>query len=165
MIDANPNLAVQVIANARRYATGKSLEVDGPNDGPEIREWLSRRGIYKPAAWCAAAGCAWIQDAAKLLKLSLHIRYSAGSLRFLDLNRDLIIPVPEIGCAEIEDHGNGLGHFKIVTGIILTDGKIVSTTDIAGNTSADGISRNGDRVAERQQQYPNPRLAGYVRIA
>jgi len=165
VIDAPPGLAELVIANARRYATGVSLEVDGPNDGPDVREWLLRRGIDRPAPWCAAGACAWIEDAARAMGYVLQLHRSAGALRLLALNPELVIAIPEVGCIEVEDHGHGFGHVKIVTGLVLVDGVISSATAIAGNTSADGVSRNGDRVAERETPYPNPRLVGYVRVA
>jgi hypothetical protein len=156
------DLAALTIANARRFATGHSLETDGPNDGPFIREWLAERGIHQPAAWCAAFACAMVHEAARTLSTVLQLRYSAGSLRLLHLNPELVIQQPEPGCLEIEDHGHGLGHVRIVTDVHLLP---VSYDAIAGNTSADGHSRNGDRVAERVVLLPNPLLAGYLRVA
>jgi hypothetical protein len=154
-------LSALVIANARRWATGASLEVDGPNDGPEIREWLLRRGIDRPASWCGASACAWIEDAAAALRITLRLRRSAGALRLLELNPDLIIPIAEPGCLLIEDHGKGKGHVRIVTDVSLLP---VSLDAISGNTSADGHSSNGDRVAERVVGLPSPLLAGYIRV-
>jgi hypothetical protein len=155
------DLARLTIANARRYNTGHSLETDGPNDGPEIREWLARRGIMRPAEWCAASACAWIEDAARALRIVLKLRRSAGSLRLLELNPGLVVSVPQPGDLMIEDHGNGKGHTRIVTEAALLP---VSLDAISGNTSADGHSRNGDRVAERVVMLPNPLLAGYLRV-
>jgi len=156
------DLARLTIANARRWATGHSLETDGPNDGPEIREWLARRGIMRPAEWCAASACAWIEDAARALNIVLKLRRSAGSLRLLELNPDLIVEAPQPGDIMIEDHGKGKGHVRIVTDVHLLP---VSFDAISGNTSADGHSRNGDRVAERVVMLPVAQLAGYLRIA
>jgi hypothetical protein len=154
-------LAAQTIANARRWATGHSLEVDGPNDGPEIREWLLRRGIHQPAPWCAAFACAMVQDAYHALGIVPELHYSAGALRLLALNEALRTWEPDAGDLVVWDHGGGLGHVGIVTDVSLLP---VSFDAISGNTSADGHSRNGDRVAERVVLLPVAQLAGYLRV-
>ena len=165
MIPAPPGLAELVIANARRYATGKSLETDGPNDGPEIREWLAERGITTPAAWCAAMACAQIHEAARAMGLVLTMRYSAGALRLLALNPDLVIAEPETGCLVCWDHGGGLGHVGIVTGVTRVGGELAAIVAISGNTNLEG-RREGNAVVERGFPFPQARrLAGYVRVA
>lgn len=165
MIPARPGLAEAMIANARRYATGKSLETDGPNDGTEIREWLRRRGIATPASWCAAFACAMIEDAAHALGLMLSMRYSAGALRLLDLNPDLALTEPEAGAVVVWDHGHGLGHVGIVTSVTRVGGELASIEAISGNTGLGG-GREGNAVAERGFPFPQARrLAGYIRVA
>lgn len=165
MIPAPPGLAELVIANARRYAIGKSLETDGPNDGPDIREWLGERGITSPAAWCAAFACAQIHEAARSMGLTLEMRYSAGALRLLDLNPLLVLDAPETGCLVVWDHGGGKGHVGIVTGVTTVSGELASIQVIAGNTNLEG-SREGNAVVERGFPFPQARrLAGYIRVA
>lgn len=165
MIPQPPGLAELTIANARRYATGKSLETDGTNDGPEIRDWLSRRGIHHPASYCAAGACAWIEDAARALAITLHMRMSAGALRLLDLNPDLVITEPEVGCLVIFDHGHGLGHVGVDTGVTRVGGELASIQMISANTNAEG-SRDADQCIERGFPFPQARrLAGYLRVA
>jgi hypothetical protein len=153
--------AALTIANARRWATGVSLEVDGPNDGPEIREWLLRRGIHQPAPWCAAFACAMIQDACHALGIVPELHYSAGALRLLALNEALRTWEPGAGDLVVWDHGGGKGHVGIVTEVATMP---VSFDAISGNTSADGHSRNGDRVSERVVVLPVAQLAGYLRV-
>ncbi len=165
MIDAPPGLAELVIANARRYATGKSLETDGPNDGPLIRPWLRRWGVARPAPWCSCFACCQVFEAAQSLGVTLHLKGSAGGLRLLDLNPDLILGDPEPGCLVVFDHGKGLSHVLICASVVRVDGVVAGADMISGNTSADGISRNGDRVAERPYALPDERIAGYVRVA
>lgn len=158
-------LAELTITNARRYATGKSLEIDGANDGPDVREWLLLRGIDRPAPWCASFACAMMEDAAHELKLPLHLRRSAGALRLLDLNPDLVLTEPETGCLVIWDEGGGKGHVGIVTGVTRVGGELASIEVIAGNTNLEG-SREGNAVVERGFPFPQARrLAGYVRVA
>jgi hypothetical protein len=158
-------LAEYTITAARRFATGQSLETLGNNDGPEIREWLGRRGIHTPASWCAAFACAMIEDAATALKDTLQMRRSAGALRLLELNHDLVLTAPETGCLVVWDHGGGLGHVGIVTGVTLVGGELASIDVISGNTNAEG-SRDANQVCERGFPYPQARrLAGYVRVA
>lgn len=165
MIDQPPGLAEATIANARRHATGKSLETDGPNDGPDVREWLRRRGIAQPASWCAAFACAMVEDAARAAGLTLSVRYSAGALRLLDLNPELALTEPETGALVIWDHGHGLGHVGIVTGVTRVGGELASIQVIAGNTNLEG-GREGNAVVERGFPFPQARrLAGYVRVA
>jgi hypothetical protein len=160
-----PGLAELTIANARRYATGKSLETDGPNDGPEIRDWLLERGIGYPAAWCAAFACYQIHEAARALKLTLAMHYSAGALRLLALNHDLVLTEPETGCLVAWDHGGGLGHVGIVTGVTRVGGELASIEVLSGNTNLEG-SREGNAAVERGFPFPQARrLAGYVRVA
>jgi hypothetical protein len=50
---------------------------------------------------------------------------------------------------------------RIVTDVSLLP---VSLDAISGNTSADGHSSNGDRVAERVVLLPVAQLAGYLRV-
>jgi len=153
------------IVNARRYATGESLETDGPNDGPEIRDWLAAVGIHHPAAWCAAFACAMIREAAATLQQTMTMRYSAGALRLLDLNPHLKLADPEPGAVVIWDHGHGLGHVGIITEVTPGVGHPISLRAISGNTNADG-SRDADRVWERDFQFPQVHpIAGYLRIA
>jgi len=147
MIEQPPGPAELVIANARRYATGKSLETDGPNDGPEIRDWLRRRGIATPASWCAAFACAMIEDATRALGFTLQLHRSAGALRLLELNPELVLATPETGCLVVWDHGGGKGHVGIVTSVTMVGGMLASIEGIAGNTNLEG-SREGNAVVE-----------------
>lgn len=165
MIAQPLGLAEYTITAARRFATGHSLETLGPNDGPEIREWLARRSIHTPAAWCAAFACAMIEDAATALRDTLQMRRSAGALRLLELNHDLILTEPETGCLVVFDHGGGLGHVGIVTGVTTIAGELASIQVISGNTNAEG-SRDANQVCERGFPFPQARrLAGYIRVA
>lgn len=167
MTPAPPGLAEMTITAARRWCTGHSLETDGPNDGPEIREWLRRRGIAQPAAWCAAFACAMIEDAATALKDTLQMHRSAGALRLLELNPELVLDAPETGCLVVWDHGEGKGHVGIVTGVTTIGGELASIQVIAGNTLLDVPgARDGNAVVERGFPFPQARrLAGYVRVA
>jgi hypothetical protein len=165
MIPAPPGLAEYTISAARRYATGKSLETDGANDGPEIREWLLRRGLDRPEPWCASFACAMVEDAARALKLPLYLRRSAGALRLLGMNPNSVLTDPETGCLVIWDEGKGRGHVGIVTGVTTVGGELASIQVISGNTNLDG-SREGNAVVERGFSFPQARrLAGYVRVA
>jgi hypothetical protein len=160
-----PGLAELTIANARRYAIGKSLETDGPNDGPMIREWLAERGIMQPALWCAAFASAQIHDAARAMGIVTHLRYSAGALRLLELNHDLVIAEPEMGGLVVWDHGGGKGHVGIITGVTRVGAELASIEVIAGNTNLEG-AREGNAVVERGFPFPQARkLAGYLRVA
>jgi hypothetical protein len=157
------DLAILAIANARRWATGVSLETLGPNDGPEIRQWLLRRGLHQPAPWCAAFACAMVQDAAHALGIVPELHYSAGALRLLALNDSLAIQQPEPGCLVVWDHGGGKGHVGIVTTVAAVAGEVAAIRAIAGNTNLEG-SREGNAVVERGFDAPVERLAGYIRI-
>jgi hypothetical protein len=157
-------LAEYTVTAARRFSTGKSLETDGHNNGPEIRDWLSDVGIHAPAPWCAAFACAMIREAAAALHLPPPIYYSASALRLLALNESLVTDQPEPGHLIVFDHGGGLGHVGIVTGVTSVGGNVASVQAIAGNTTLAG-SREGNAVVERGFDLPDPRLAGYVRVS
>jgi hypothetical protein len=62
----------------------------------------------------------------------------------------------------IYDEGHGLGHVAIATGVVLVGGQLVSMNAIAGNTSADGKSRNGTMVGEHEVSLE--RIAGILRV-
>jgi len=94
------------------------------------------------------------------------LKASASALHLLSENQHLVVPFEEVqpGDVLIEDHGGGLGHVSIVTDVVRVDGKVAGLSTIAGNTSADGHSRNGDRVAEHPHDLPDPRIAGVLRV-
>jgi len=166
VIPQPPGLAEYTITASRRWATGHSLETLGTNDGPEIRDWLARRGIHTSAAWCASFACAMAEDAAAAIGVTLQLRRSAGALRLLDLNPDLVLDAPETGCLVIwDEQDHGRGHAGIVTGITSIGGELASIEVISGNTNLEGSSE-GNAVVERGFPFPQVRkLAGYVRVA
>ncbi len=80
----------------------------------------------------------------------------------------LVVTDPQPGDVIIWNHtvdpAKPQGHVAILTEVVKVDGAVAALAGIAGNTSADGASRNGDRVAEHPVSYPDPRIAGYLRI-
>lgn len=164
------DLALATIAIARRYIGRQEGAI--PNRGPLVDEWLAFVGIHPApgeagSPWCSAFAC-WIAlQAAKQVGVGLTFRKSAGALRLLSLNADLVIAEPEPGALAIWDHGGGKGHVGIVTGTIVEsqDGAetLASVIAIAGNTNAAG-SRDADSVFERGFAMPDARIAGYVRL-
>jgi hypothetical protein len=89
---------------------------------------------------------------------------SASALSLLERNPHLVVGEPQPGDLAVWCHDpvKHLGHVGIITSVVRIDGKVVSLIVIAGNTSADGRSRNGDRVAEHEASLD--KLAGYVRV-
>lgn len=149
-------LQEQIVAQARKYQ-GLLESPPGSNSGPEIDQWLAF--VHQPPgqSYCAAFACSMVHDARVALGLAaLTFRKSASALHLLEINADLITTDPQPGDLVVFDHSHGLGHVAIVTG---------QGTSIAGNTSADGKSRNGSGVFEHAYDVNDPQIAGYIRPA
>lgn len=138
-------LTAQIIAEARRYV---GIKETTRNDGPEIREWLRRARVTKPAAWCAAFASCMVDDACKATGVANRLGVTAGARR-------LIRKAKEIGAWSVDPvtggvfgigHPNGLGHVGIVVEIGPT-----SLVTIEGNTNSEG-SREGDCVRIRTRR-------------
>ncbi len=153
----------RLVATAR-----KSLNVreTGPNTdgGGFIDRSLAALGLPPGKSWCAAAICEWVRRTADESQVRVAFRRSAGALSLLKLNPGLRVTDPRPGDVIVWDHGGGLGHIAILTDVVKVSGEVAALAAIAGNTSADGHSRNGDRVAEHPVTYPDPKIAGYLRI-
>jgi len=157
-------LALAAIRIARSHLGPQETS---PNDGPLVREWLADVGMERPMPWCAAFATWCVRQAAREVGARLHFRGSAGALRLLDLNQSMMVLEPDGESLEmvIWDHGGGKGHVGIITGVTRVGGMLAGLQVIAGNTSADGLSRDADSVAERGFPFPSARqIAGYLRI-
>lgn len=147
--------AVDLIATARKYLGVKET---GPNSGPHIDEWLAALGLTTGFSWCAAFVCGVVME----VDPGTPLNRSASCLHLLALNGGLKITDPESGDIIIHDHGHGLGHAGIVTSTVRLNGTLTGLASIAGNTSPDGLSRNGDGVYEHAVSLNN--VAGYLRV-
>lgn len=147
--------AEELIAHCRRFLFVREI---APNSSPEIDRWLARFGLAPGASWCAVYACSMVLDLDPLTKL----KTSAGALALLAKNAPIVVHDPQPGDIMVWDHGHGLGHVAVVTGVVRVGGVVASVTAIAGNTSADGVSRNGDRVAEHEVSLDH--VAGYLRV-
>ena len=153
-----PTFGEQLVSQARKWKGRKEnpLGSNGDQGGP-IDGWLAYVGCEPGVPWCSGYACSMVRDTREALKIpSLRFRKSAGALRLLALNEDLRTDDPQVGDLIIWDHGGGHGHVSIKTG---------PTTHIAGNTSADGKSRNGTEVAEHDYDPADPKIAGHIRVA
>jgi hypothetical protein len=148
---------LELIATARRYLDVRETST---NAGPHIDDWLRAVGCNPGVSWCAAAVCAWIAETDP--KNTFH--RSASALSLLERNLAIVINDPQPGDVVVWSHDpvKHLGHTGIITSTINVDGKLASIVVIAGNTSADGQSRNGDRVAEHECSLD--KVAGYLRV-
>lgn len=133
-----------------------------PNQGPVINDMLAGVHCAPGCSWCAAAVCWWIAHAG--LDPSITFHPSASALSLLERNPHLVITDPQPGDVVVwcHDPAKHLGHVGIVTATTRVNGVLTSITVIAGNTSADGRSPNGDRVAEHECSLE--RVAGYLRV-
>lgn len=158
------DLQTGIAARARRWDR-MMMETVGRNSGPEIDHWLA--GVHQPPGteWCAAFACAQAFEAAAAIGLVLTLRPSAGALRLLALNRDLVVKVPEPGDFVIENHGEGKGHVIICTAATVVGGALAAYRGISGNTNAQG-SRTAEFVWEKDYDVPGLHpIAGFLRIA
>lgn len=155
--------STQLVATARSYLYVRETS---PNAGPKINDWLASLGLPPGNSWCAAAACAWIMEAAAASGTDVsHFKKSARALGLYEKNPGLIVKDPLPGDLVIWDHGGGLGHVAVLTDVIKVNAVLAALAGIAGNTSADGHSRNGTMVAEHPVSYPDPKIKGYLRIA
>lgn len=146
-------------------------ESAGPNAdaGGFVDQCQAEMGLTPGHSWCACAVCKWARDAAAKAGVTIKtFKRSASALRMLEANAALVVTDPQPGDVVIWDHttdpAKPQGHVAILTSVVKINGVVTGLEAIAGNTSADGTSRNGDRVAEHPVVYPDPRIKGYVRI-
>lgn len=156
------DFSTALVATARSYLW---VREKGPNTGPKIDDWLAALGLPPGNAWCAAAACAWALEAAAATGTGIAFRRSARALGLLEKNPGLVVAAPAPGDLVVWDHGQGLGHVAVLTAVVSVGGAVAALAAVAGNTSADGHSRNGDRVAEHAVAYPDAKIAAYLRIA
>lgn len=166
----------RLIAKARQSVfdpktkTG-AFESAGPNTdgGGFVDQCQAEMGLTPGHSWCACAVCKWVRDAAMEAGVKVStFRRSAKALGLLALNRALVVTDPQPGDVIVWDHtvdpSKPQGHVAILTDVVKVNGAVAGLAAVAGNTSADGTSRNGDRAAEHPVKYPDPRIAGFVRI-
>ncbi len=149
---------VELIAHARKFLYVREVT---PNTGPEINGWLQRVGQPPGKSWCAAFAYCMVKD----VEPSNPLKPSASALHLLEYNKHAqIASIDDLqpGDIVIYDHGKGEGHAAIATNVTKVGGKLAAFDTIAGNTSADGKSRNGDRVAEHDAELE--RFAGALRV-
>ncbi len=156
------DFSTALVATARKYLYVRETNGSNSDGGGFIDQSLASLGLSPGASWCA-----WVKETATVTGVTIKFRRSASGLNLLKLNPDLVVTDPQPGDILIEDHGHGMSHVGIITDVIKVDGEIDAVATIAGNTSSDGLSRNGDRVAEHALAWwPAPsRVAGYLRIS
>lgn len=146
-----------LIATCRKYLGEKEVH---SNSSFLIDGWLLFVGCNPGDSWCAGYACSMIHETDP----SVVFKKSASALKFLERNKDKQVSDPRPGDLVIWDHGKGKGHIAIITSVIYFGGVLVSFAAIAGNTSADGKSREGVMVAEHDDFEPDAKIAGYVRV-
>ncbi len=140
-------------------------ETDGPNDGPEIREWLRRVGLSAPAEWCAATVYSAAFESARTLGVVCPAPRTAGALNIFRLADHVCrVDVPRRGDVLVLDHGKGRGHAGVIT-----EGYVegVGLRWASGNTNAAG-SRTGDSLLIKSgdpAKVHHGDLAGYLRFS
>lgn len=151
------------VATARKYAWARET---GPNTdgGGFVDQCLAALGLPPGNSWCAAAVCWWVKETCDRLGVKVEFRRSARALGLLEKNPGLVVANPQPGDLVVWDHGGGLGHVAVLTDIVKVAGALAALAAIAGNTSADGHSRNGDRVAEHGVNYPDAKIKAFLRL-
>lgn len=149
--------AEALIRTARSYVGHREVK---PNSSPLIDHWLAGVALEPGQPWCAAFVCACIYET----EPRIGFLRSGSALKLVARNPDRVISDPEPGCLVVEDHGHGLGHVSICTGLIKIDGRVTCLTCIAGNTSEDGKSRQGVMVAEHPHDWPDVRVVAFLRV-
>lgn len=150
--------STDLIAHARSFLHVREVT---PNSSPEINGWQARLGCAPGDNYCACFACCMVQD----VDPGNPLKHSASSLHLLANNPNLLVrDINDLqpGDIVVWDHGKGTGHTAIATQTTKVMGELLYLSAIAGNTSADGKSANGDRVAEHD--VPLERFAGALRV-
>lgn len=149
--------STELIAHARTFLYVREKTA---NSSPEIDAWLHRVGQPPGVSWCAAFAFSMVKD----VDPTNPLRPSASALHLLANNLSLQVKLNDLqpGDIVIYDEGEGLGHVAIATNVVVVNDQLGAFDTIAGNTSADGKSRNGDRVAEHEASLE--KLAGILRV-
>jgi hypothetical protein len=115
--------ADDVIATAEGYL---GLFVGTPEGHSQVMKWLSAVHVPEMANWCAAFAHGVCAEA---LGDASAVPEIAGALRMYAAMAEHHVDQPRPGALYFVDHGGGLGHVGIVTGV---DTDMV--TEISGNT-------------------------------
>ncbi len=163
-------LELEILPIARSYLFVR--ETDGPNDSPDIRQWLAHVGIKKPAAYCAAF-CSWcVYAASGRVPCTPAFRPSAGALRLLERNPGLLVAPADAPALLadghplifVQDHGKGLGHAGLA--IATVDGTTFNS--IEANTgpgpAVAAKDRDGQGVFARHDRRFDGCL-GFLKVA
>lgn len=133
----------------------------GSNRGKDVDIFLRSVGL-NPAngryPWCAALVSYCIEEAAEVLSLPLLFRRSASCQRLVELNYQLDLAAPEVGCVFVHLNPNHTGHTGFVTAAH-ADGSFDS---IEGNTDVAG-GRTGGQVMRHTR--PAAYAASFLRVA
>jgi hypothetical protein len=158
--DVGPLITLPLLTlNFARQEIGTEEAPRGSNAGPRVEQYQATCHAKAGDAWCACFACWCVDQAAKALGTKPHLRYSAGALHLLEINQDLVIPAPEVGCLVVWRHANGLGHVGLVE--TLGDGTMGT---IEGNTNPEG-GREGYCVCRHTRPTEDQTIAGYVWVA
>jgi hypothetical protein len=136
---------VTIVEIARLFLFVRERE-GAPNEGLRVEGIQKWSGGRAGDSWCCYMLCLWLDlywqgvwpDGWKRTGVCQEVYDLAKANK-------LIVELPHIGdiCLVVNDADHA-HHIRLVT-----DVRAEGTLQIAGNTSADGMSSNGDRVAER----------------
>lgn len=119
-------------------------ETEGPNRGRFVDAFNQFTGAPMGSSWCASALC-FVLWMARQGSPGLPITASTEELRQAAKAAGLVVMTPLPGDIVLSiDPATGMAHHVALVTVA------TPLTAIAGNTSADGTSSNGDRVAEHQ---------------
>lgn len=143
---------------ARQFLYVREAQSLGQNRGQRvggIQYWaIGQSGLG--TSWCAEF-VFFCGDIATQGKWPLPRTGACEVLRAYASANGLLTNTPKVGDLYLYLTAAGLAHH---VGIVTSVGPLVG---IAGNTSEDGLSANGDRVAERAITMPAERLA-FIRL-
>jgi len=134
---------MDLVTQARQFDFVR--EIGGPNKGKWVEIFQHFTGNQPPDSWCASFVSFVI---ALVTKGTTTLPRSAACQDYYDYakHNGLLLHLPEVGCLFLyvndQDHAH---HIGIVT-------QLEPLMGIAGNTSSDGSSSNGDGVYENAIQ-------------
>ena len=130
-------------AIARQFLYVREVTTDGGNHGQRVNAIQKWGGGQDGESWCAYFAT-MVLDICFQGDAPIPREGSCETIHQLAVAKGWIVPLPAIGDLVLSVNADNFAHhIGIISGL-------QPLTSIAGNTSQDGVSSNGDRVAEHE---------------
>jgi hypothetical protein len=144
----------------------------GQNHGPEIARWQAFCGAKPGDPYCACWVCYVVHHAAAgLVGVTVQLKKSAGALRLVEKNPDLVITRDEAVALmravrpviAVFDHGKGKGHVCFGVGLVGEECFKTYDPNTGPGPSVPKTDRDGQGVYEREDRRIDS-VHGWMRL-